>query len=228
MRFISTAILLMACTGLAHAGLGDTLRELRGTIGEITNTNKAAGDLFKSISTVTDGQVDKSASLPKEAESSVILYRTSYCGYCKQAASYMQQKSIPFIEKDIEDATNQAEYKALGGGKGVPFMVFGKKTMSGFSTAGIDKNYAEFQSAKASNTESGTTANTSGFQSGDVLVPKLDKIKVLKESDKKSAKLITASKNDQLVFMGEEQNGMYRVTTTEGEGWVDKLLVKKP
>ncbi len=228
MRFISTALGLLMCVGVAHAGLGDTLRELRGTIGDITNANKAAGDLFKSIPTASDGQVDKTANLPKEAQTSVILYRTDWCGYCKQAATYMQQKSIPFVEKDIEIASNEAEYKALGGTGGVPFIVFGQKIMKGFSTTGIDKNYAEFQKSKSVSIDSGTTNNNSGYQSGDILVPKLAKVKVLKESDKKSTKLITVSKSDQLVFMGEEQNGMYRVTTAEGEGWVDKLLVKKP
>jgi hypothetical protein len=27
--------------------------------------------------------------------------------------------------------------------------------------------------------------------------------------------------------MGEEQNNLLRVTTSRGEGWIDKLLVKK-
>ena len=31
-----------------------------------------------------------------------------------------------------------------------------------------------------------------------------------------------------MIYMGEEREGLYRVTTPQGEGWVDKLLVKKP
>lgn len=228
MKKIAVGLLLLLNVTVASADLAESLRGLRGTIGDITSVNKTATDLFKSISTVTNGEVDKSVTLPKESTTSVILYRTEYCGYCKQAASYMQQKSIPFIEKDIEDMTNQAEYKALGGGRGVPFMVFGKKTMTGFSTQGIDNKYAEFQSAKSTSAASGIPIDTAGFQSGDILVPKVDKIKILKEANKKSAKLISVSKSEQLVYMGEEQGGMYRVTTSEGEGWVDKLLVKKP
>lgn len=233
MRLISLATALMLSTGIANAGLLDGLRELGGTIGEVTRTNKQVGDLFKSISTVSNGQVGSAVALPKDAEGSVILYRTDYCGYCKQAASYMQQKAIPFIEKDIQVASNEAEYKALGGGRGVPFMVFGQKTMEGFSTQAIDANYAEFQRTKSAKVASGASASggnleSSVIKSGDVITPKVDKIKILKDSNKKSAKLAQASKSDSLIYMGEEQNGLYKVTTSEGnEGWVDKLLVKK-
>ena len=106
MKKIAVGLLLLLNVTVASADLAESLRGLRGTIGDITSVNKTATDLFKSISTVTNGEVDKSVTLPKESTTSVILYRTEYCGYCKQAASYMQQKSIPFIEKDIEDMTN--------------------------------------------------------------------------------------------------------------------------
>lgn len=76
-------------------------------------------------------------------------------------------------------------------------------------------------------TDAGKNGATGDIKSGDAIVPKMNKVKVFKEANKKSAKLMQLSKSDELIYMGEEQNEMYRVTTSEGEGWVDKLLVKK-
>jgi hypothetical protein len=30
-----------------------------------------------------------------------------------------------------------------------------------------------------------------------------------------------------MIYMGEEANGFYKVTATNGEGWIEKLLVQK-
>ncbi|HOY70185.1 MAG TPA: hypothetical protein PL131_10430 [Methylotenera sp.] len=132
MRFVS-AVLLMLLTGAAHAGLGDSLRELRGTIGEMTSTSREVGELSKEVTPTKSPDATKAESV-----------------------------------------------------------------------------------------------TTTEIKSGDTIVAKMDKVKVLKEANKKSAKLLQLSKTDEVIYMGEEQNGMYRVTTSEGEGWVDKLLVKKP
>lgn len=131
MRFVS-AVLLMLLAGVAHAGLGDSLRELRGTISEVTNTSREVGELSKEVTPTKSPEATK------------------------------------------------------------------------------------------------TNTNSTEIKSGDTIVAKMDKVKVLKEANKKSAKLVQLSKTDEVIYMGEEQNGMYKVTTSEGEGWVDKLLVKKP
>lgn len=133
MRLVLSAAVLMLLASTASAGLGDSLRELRGTIGEITNTSREVGELNKEVGT---------------------------------------------------------------------------------------------KSTETAKTEAASTSTE--IKSGDSVVAKMDKVKVHKTADKKSAKLVQLSKSDEVIYMGEEQNGMYRVTTTEGEGWVDKLLVKKP
>lgn len=71
------------------------------------------------------------------------------------------------------------------------------------------------------------TSLSSEIKSGDILVAKVANVKVLKEANKKSAKLAQVSKSDELIYMGEEQNGLYLVTAPDGEGWVDKILVKR-
>jgi hypothetical protein len=70
-------------------------------------------------------------------------------------------------------------------------------------------------------------AQTSDINSGDVLKSKLGKLKLFSAPSKKSASLGQVSKADEMIFMGEEKEGFYRVTVSDGEGWVDKLLVQK-
>lgn len=69
----------------------------------------------------------------------VELYGTSWCGYCKQAERYMQSKGIPYVAYDIEkDNSAKQRHKALGG-RGVPLIVVGSRTISGFSPQAIEQ-----------------------------------------------------------------------------------------
>lgn len=71
----------------------------------------------------------------------VIMYSTSWCGYCKKARKYFVAKGIPFVEYDIEkNASAKRDYDALCG-RGVPVIVSGKKRMNGFSEKGFDRFY---------------------------------------------------------------------------------------
>lgn len=86
-----------------------------------------------------------------DAASTVILYRTAWCGYCKRAAAYMVQQKVPFIERDIEkNEADLADYRKLGGKGSVPLIQFGNQTMMGFAQETFDQFYAEFEKSKAS------------------------------------------------------------------------------
>ncbi|EGF31045.1 glutaredoxin family protein [Oxalobacteraceae bacterium IMCC9480] len=195
-------------------------------------------DTIRSITEVSFGQIANGAQVPQDTQGKVILYRTAWCGYCKKAASYMQQKNIPFVERDIEaNKSYQAEMKQLGGKGGVPFIVFGSKTLNGFSESAIDQNYAAFKSAQGSPVSPAPDAGTAAYrsvpaesrlQSGDALVGKIGGIDVYRQSSKGSPKLLTLGRGEEVIYMGDERDGLYRVTTSRGEGWIDKLLVKKP
>ena len=192
------------------------------------NTQDLVG-VIRSVAQVSYGQVPSGAEAPQNVEGKVVLYKTAWCGYCKQAAAYMQKKAIPFVERDIEtDPANKAEYTRLGGKGPVPFIVFGQKTMLGFSAAAIDQNYAEYQRIQSAQPSGGTGGPFAALQPGDALIGKLSGIPVYRQPSKAADKLSQLSKADTVIYMGEERDGLYRVTTTQGEGWVDKLLVKKP
>jgi glutaredoxin len=65
----------------------------------------------------------------------VVMYSTSWCTYCAQARAYFAANRIRYQDYDVEkSAAANAEYKRLGG-RGVPLIVHGGQTMSGFSEA---------------------------------------------------------------------------------------------
>jgi glutaredoxin len=203
------------------------------------------GDLvgaIKSVAEVSFGHLSGGAQSPHDAEGKVVLYKTSWCGYCKRAAAYMQQKNIPFVERDIEtNSAYKAEYARLGGKGQVPYLVFGRKTLQGFGEREIDQNYAEFQRVQAvarpvatnpsAPQAEGARQPLSGgmsLRSGDTLIGKIPGIRIYTEASKSAQKMLVLSKAEEVIYMGEERDGFYRVTTTQGDGWVDKLQVKKP
>ena len=68
----------------------------------------------------------------------VVLYATSWCGYCAQARAYFAKKGVPYIERDVEkSASAHAEFKRLGG-RGVPLIVHGDNVMRGFREQSLD------------------------------------------------------------------------------------------
>ena len=81
------------------------------------------------------------ATTQSNAAKTVVMYSTSWCGYCKKAVRHFRKKGIPFTEHDIEKSARAArEYKKLNG-RGVPVILIGKRRMNGFSADAFDKIY---------------------------------------------------------------------------------------
>lgn len=71
----------------------------------------------------------------------VVMYSTSWCGYCKQAKRYFERKGIAYAEYDIEkNARAKRQYDKMRA-KGVPVILVGKQRMNGFSEAGFERIY---------------------------------------------------------------------------------------
>ena len=63
----------------------------------------------------------------------VVMYATSWCGYCRKARKYFSQHAIAYTEYDIEkDRSAKQRYDALGA-NGVPVILVGDQRMNGFS-----------------------------------------------------------------------------------------------
>lgn len=73
----------------------------------------------------------------------VVLYTTAWCGYCKQARRYLAEKGIAYREYDIEKSTVANRQHKLAGGQGVPLLVVGDRSQSGFSRSGYDRFFSQ-------------------------------------------------------------------------------------
>ncbi len=67
----------------------------------------------------------------------VILYGTTWCGYCAAAREFFDANGIRYTEYDTEKTTEGYEgHRKLGGG-GVPLIVVGGDVMHGYNEAGL-------------------------------------------------------------------------------------------
>jgi glutaredoxin len=108
--------------------------------GDNPNKNVAAKAVKVEINTYTNvsyENVDYKDADKNTHAKKVIMYSTSWCGYCKKARIYFVENGISFADYDIEkDKNAKRAYDAMGA-KGVPVIVVGKKRMNGFSVEGF-------------------------------------------------------------------------------------------
>lgn len=78
------------------------------------------------------------------ARPAVIIYGASWCGACHQAAAYLKQKGVPYVEKDIEadaNAAREMQSKLARAGKrggSIPVLDVRGKVMVGFNPQEVD------------------------------------------------------------------------------------------
>jgi len=91
-----------------------------------------------------DAQVDRAKPRPAASESAeVVVYKASWCGACRSAASYLRSRKVNFVEKDVEKdpgASQEMLRKAQAKGltpRGVPVIDFRGEIMLGFDQARI-------------------------------------------------------------------------------------------
>ncbi len=71
----------------------------------------------------------------------VVMYSTTWCGFCRKARAYFDAKGIRYTDYDIENSRKgRMDYKRLKGA-GVPIIIIGKERMDGFSQARFEKLY---------------------------------------------------------------------------------------
>jgi len=88
-----------------------------------------------------EGSEYASVELPAATSSSLIMYSTSWCGYCKKAKRYFNANGIAYRELDIEKSpAAKRAYDRLRK-PGVPLIVQDGRTMSGFSQSKFERFY---------------------------------------------------------------------------------------
>lgn len=79
------------------------------------------------------------AEVAKAGAGKVRLFTAQWCGYCRQARAYLNEKGIGFAELDVESSEGQQAYAALGGGSGVPVLAWKSERLQGYSRASYDQ-----------------------------------------------------------------------------------------
>lgn len=93
------------------------------------------------INTYTHVTYQKLAPGAATGSRRVVMYGTSWCGYCKKARAHFLAHNIAFTDLDVEaDATAKQQFNALGGG-GVPVILVGDTRINGFDAAAFDRIY---------------------------------------------------------------------------------------
>ncbi len=109
-----------------------------------TEFEKIAVERRQKNGTVLAAKAAESAP-PEAARPAVIIYGASWCGPCHQAAAYLKQRGVPFIEKDIErdgGAAREMQAKlATAGMRGgsIPVLDGRGKVLVGFDERAVDR-----------------------------------------------------------------------------------------
>jgi len=70
----------------------------------------------------------------------IILYTTSWCGYCKKARNFFNSRNISFTEYDIEKDKDAAQtFKQLNSRGGVPFAIINGQSIHGYSESSYER-----------------------------------------------------------------------------------------
>ena len=100
--------------------------------------NARAETVKLKINTVKNPSISNN---PLGTNNKIVMYSATWCGVCKKAKKYFNEKGIPFTEYDIEKSVKgRRDFKRLSG-KGVPLILIGNKRMSGFNRSFFDKMF---------------------------------------------------------------------------------------
>lgn len=111
--------------------------------GDKKPASQTADKLDVKVNTYTQVSYEVYQPVSNEPESvdQVVMYSTSWCGYCKKARQYFAANGIDYIDYDIEqDVAAKKSYDGLGA-RGVPVILVGNRRMNGFSESGFERIY---------------------------------------------------------------------------------------
>ncbi len=69
---------------------------------------------------------------------SIVIYTTPTCGYCTAAKAHMGRRGIPYTERDVTTSESYEREFRQKGGRGVPLIVAGSRTLNGYSAGSLD------------------------------------------------------------------------------------------
>ncbi|HEX7436879.1 MAG TPA: CsgG/HfaB family protein [Caldimonas sp.] len=79
----------------------------------------------------------------------------------------------------------------------------------------------------ASEANAAGSVRANAAAAGDVMVPKINGVKVLRLPQDGAGEVQSLGRNDEVLMLGEERNGYAKVTAPRGDGWVKAILLRK-
>jgi len=96
---------------------------------------------YKSVQVIRPIPTRASTNKPEPADKSVIMYSAEWCGVCRRAKRFFNQKKIAFKEYDIDKSEEaKRKYKLLNA-KGVPVIFIDDIRLNGFSARHFEQIY---------------------------------------------------------------------------------------
>lgn len=175
---------------------------------------------------------------PIASDGRVVLYSASWCPYCDKARAYMQRNGVAFNEHDTEkSAKGRRDYEAMNG-DGIPIVLVNNHKIVGWKEREFERHYGMSQPAPEPQREPAPVVQVAravaapariiSSEAGPAYAPKIASgVIVYSQPTNKSPVGGLIKGSDQVIALGEEQNGYMRVQIASGDGWVDKSLMKK-
>jgi glutaredoxin len=100
------------------------------------------------VASTSSSTSSKTHSTPALQDEQAILFSTRWCPHCRTARAFLEQKGVPFLEKDVEsDPRAQALLRELGKKQGipenmltsVPILYVGGKLVLGFNQREVER-----------------------------------------------------------------------------------------
>ena len=78
----------------------------------------------------------------------------------------------------------------------------------------------------ASSQNASSSVSSVPFNVGDVVKGKIDRVKLFENPDAKPIQILKLSKDDEMIYLGETENGFILISNGDIEGWVDVRFLK--
>ncbi|MGI6114468.1 MAG: glutaredoxin family protein [Mahellales bacterium] len=69
----------------------------------------------------------------------ITVYSSDTCGYCHMVKQYLNDRNVPFTEKNVSTDINARRELISKGYMGVPVILVGDETIVGFDKAKLDR-----------------------------------------------------------------------------------------
>ncbi|PKO70085.1 MAG: hypothetical protein CVU20_10870 [Betaproteobacteria bacterium HGW-Betaproteobacteria-14] len=143
MKFIHALLLLLALSSQAVWAQPYKWIDAQGRThyGDRPPADARARPVTAAINTYSGTPVLSASDKPAAAavrREALVIYTTPTCGYCQAAKAHMSKRGIPYTERDVTISESYAREFRQKGGRGVPLIVAGSRTLNGYSRESLE------------------------------------------------------------------------------------------